>query len=330
MAILIDETKRVLVQGITGREGQARTRLMREYGTNVVAGVTPGKGGQTVLGVPVFNTPQDAVNSLGKIDTSALFVPAAGVKDAAISAIEAGIKLTVLVPDRVPVWDAMEIAAAAKAHGAMFVGPNTLGILSPGRAVVGMIGGRAESARQWFKPGLPTGVGIISRSGGMSASTGYYLGQAGVKISTIVHIGGDAVLGLRIPDVALMFQNDPKTDAIVVFGEIGSSQEEELADLITLKRITKPVLAYIGGKAAKAGTRFSHAGAIIEGNKGTHAGKVKALRDAGAFVVDAFGELPAATVQVLKQSGKINALMSESERKAVWTTAVTKIEPNKV
>ena len=133
MAILIDETKRVLVQGITGREGQARTRLMREYGTNVVAGVTPGKGGQTVLGVPVFNTPQEAVEALGKIDISVLFVPAAGVKDAAISAIEAGIKLTVLVPDRVPVWDAMEIAAAAKANGAMFVGPNTLGVLSPGK-----------------------------------------------------------------------------------------------------------------------------------------------------------------------------------------------------
>src|SRR5438132_13776738 len=155
MAILIDEKKRVLIQGITGREGQARTRLMREYGTSVVGGVTPGKGGQTILGVPVFNTPQDAVKALGKIDISVLFVPAAGVKDAAIEAIEAGIKLTVLVPDRVRVWDAMEIAAAAKAHGAMFVGPNTLGVLSPGRAVVGMIGGRAESAKQWFKPGIP-------------------------------------------------------------------------------------------------------------------------------------------------------------------------------
>src|SRR5437667_12878353 len=154
MAILLDETKRVLVQGITAREGQARTRLMRDYGTNVVAGGRPGKGGQTVFGVPVFNTPQDAVDALGKIDISVLFVPAAGVKDAAISAIESGIKLTVLVPDRVPVWDAMQIAAAAKANGAMLLGPNTLGVLSPGKAVVGMIGGRAESARQWFKAGM--------------------------------------------------------------------------------------------------------------------------------------------------------------------------------
>ena len=155
MAILIDEKKRVLVQGITGREGRARTRLMREYGTNVVAGVTPGKGGQSVLDVPVFNTPQEAVDALGRIDVSVVFVPAAGVKEAAISAIEAGIKLAVLVPDRVPVWDAMEIAAAAKANDAMFLGPNTLGALSPSKAVIGMIGGRAESARQWFKPGCP-------------------------------------------------------------------------------------------------------------------------------------------------------------------------------
>jgi succinyl-CoA synthetase alpha subunit len=329
MAILIDENKRVLVQGITGREGRARTRLMREYGTNVVAGVTPGKGGQTVLGVPVFNTPQEAVNSLGNIDISVVFVPAAGVKDAAISAIDAGIKLTVLVPDRVPVWDAMEIAAAAEANGAMFLGPNTLGVLSPGKGVVGMIGGRAESARQWFKPGFPKGVGVISRSGGMASSTGYYLGQAGVRISTIVHIGGDAVIGIRLPDAALMFEADPFTEAIIIFGEIGSSQEEELAQLILDRKITKPVIAYIGGKAAREGTRFSHAGAIIEGGRGTHAGKVKALREAGATVVDAFGELPDAVVQILKKM-KGESLMSEADKNAVWNTAITRVQPNKV
>src|SRR6267378_2022990 len=329
MAILIDEKKRVLVQGITGREGRARTRLMREYGTNVVGGVTPGKGGQSVLGVPVFNTPQEAVNSLGNIDVSVVFVPAAGVKDAAIAAIEAGIKLAVLVPDRVPVWDAMEIASAAKANDATFLGPNTLGVLSPGKGVVGMIGGRAESARQWFKPGIPKGVGVISRSGGMASSTGYYLGQAGVRISTIAHIGGDAVLGIRIPDAALMFEADRLTEAIVVFGEIGSSQEEELAQLIRDRKVTKPVIAYIGGKAAREGTRFSHAGAIIEGGRGTHAGKVKALREAGATVVDAFGELPDAVVTILKQM-KGQSLMSETDKNAVWNTAVTRIEPNRV
>jgi succinyl-CoA synthetase alpha subunit len=329
MAILIDEKKRVLVQGITGREGRVRTRLMREYGTNVVGGVTPAKGGQNVLGVPVFNTPQEAVNSLGEIDVSVVFVPAAGVKAAAISAIEAGIKLAVLVPDRVPVWDAMEIAAAAKANDAIFLGPNTLGALSPGKAVVGMIGGRAESARQWFKPGVPKGVGVISRSGGMASSTGYYLGQSGVRISTIVHIGGDAVIGIRLPDAALMFEADPLTEAMVIFGEIGSSQEEELAQLIADRKISKPVIAYIGGKAAREGTRFSHAGAIIEGGRGTHAGKVKALREAGATVVDAFGELPDAVVEILKKMNG-ESLMSEADQKAVWHSAITRIEPNNV
>jgi succinyl-CoA synthetase alpha subunit len=329
MAILIDETKRVIVQGITGREGRARARLMRDYGTNVVGGVTPGKGGQHVLGVPVFNTVHEAVESLGTVDVSVLFVPAPLVKPAAIEAIEAGVKLVVLVADRVPVWDAMVIAKAAKAHGAEFVGPNTLGVISPGRAVVGMIGGRAESARQWFKPGRPKGVGIISRSGGMSSSTGYYLGQSGIRISTIVHVGGDAVLGLRIPDVALKFEADPQTEAIVVFGEIGSSQEEDLAELMKAGKVTKPVIAYIGGKAAKEGTRFSHAGAIIEGGKGTHAGKVKALREAGATVVEGFGDLPDAAVAVLRAMGS-RSLMTEAERKAVWTSAVTKIEPNRV
>src|SRR5947199_5702770 len=218
----------------------------------------------------------------------------------------------------------MEIAAAAKAHHATFLGPNTLGALSPGKAVVGMIGGRAESARQWFKPGIPQGVGVISRSGGMASSTGYYLGQAGVRISTIVHIGGDAVLGVRIPDAALMFEADPFTEAIVIFGEIGSSQEEELAQLIVDRKVTKPVIAYIGGKAAKEGTRFSHAGAIIEGSKGTHAGKVGALRDAGAVVVDSFGDLPQATVSILRSMSS-RSLMTDQEIKAKWTTAITRI-----
>jgi succinyl-CoA synthetase alpha subunit len=331
MAILIDRSKRVLVQGITGREGQARAQLMLDYGTEVVGGVTPGKGGQTTLGVPVFNTVHDAVAALGSIDISVIFVPAALVKSAALEAIDAGVKLVVLVADRVPVWDAMEIAAAAKSKGASFVGPNTLGIASPGQGVVGMIGGRAESAREWFKPPLPggTGVGVISRSGGMASSTAYYLGQVGVRISSIVHVGGDSVLGLRIPEVALLFQDDPATDAIAIFGEIGGSQEEDLAELMRNGRVTKPVVAYIGGKAAKSGTRFSHAGAIIEGNTGTHAGKVSALRAAGATVVESFGDVPAAMVEILRTRNS-RSLMSEAERKAVWTSAITKIEPNKV
>ncbi|RMH23704.1 MAG: succinate--CoA ligase subunit alpha [Planctomycetota bacterium] len=307
MAILIDETKRVCVQGITGREGRARTRLMRGFGTNVVAGVTPGKAGQEVEGVPVFDTVADAQahaerSAGGPIDISVIFVPARLVEGAALEAIDAGVKLLVLVPDRVPVWDAMRIAKRARERGAEFLGPNTLGALSPDRAVVGMIGGRAESARAWFKPGP---CGIISRSGGMTSSCGYYLGQAGVGLSTLVHVGGDSVLGLRVPDVALLFQADEQTEAIAVFGEIGGSQEEDLARLMREGRITKPVVAYIGGKVAKEGTRFSHAGAIIEGGRGTHEGKVRALRDAGATVVDSFGDLAGATVQALIKTGAV-------------------------
>lgn len=331
MAVLLDRSSRVIVQGITGREGQARTRLMLDYGTHVVGGVTPGKGGTTVLGVPVFDSCAAAVGALGHIDVSVLFVPASSIKAAAIDALEAGVRLVVLVADRVPVWDAMEIAEVARRNNARFLGPNTLGIASPGQALVGMIGGRAESAREWFKPPLPggTGVGIISRSGGMSSSTAYYCGQAGVRISSIVHVGGDSVLGLRVPDVAKLLQGDDATDAIVLFGEIGGLQEEELAELIASGTVTKPVIAYIGGRAATKGTRFSHAGAIIEGNRGTHAGKVSALRGAGATVVESFGELPGAVAVVLRAIGSAS-LMSEAERRAVWTTGVTRIEPNSV
>lgn len=304
MAIIIDREKRVLVQGITGREGRARTTLMREFGTNVVAGCTPGKGGQDVEGVPVFDKVKEAVDAVGGVDISVVFVPAKLVKAAAVEAIEAGVTMLLLVPDRVPVWDAMAIAAAAKANGANFVGPNTLGVISPGKAVIGMIGGRAASAREWFNDPIPgRTVGVISRSGGMTSSCGYYLSRRGIGLSTLVHVGGDSVIGLPIPDVALRFQDDPETDAIVIFGEIGGSQEERLAELMAAGKVTKPVIAYIGGKAAKEGTRFSHAGAIIEGNRGTHVGKVTALTEAGATVVEGFGDLPEAADRVLNEMG---------------------------
>ena len=299
MAILIDETKRVLVQGITGREGTARAKLMIDFGTKVVAGCTPGRGGQDVLGVPVFDTVEEAVERVGQLDISVVFVPAPLVKSAALEAIAAGIRLLVIVPDRVPLYDVLEIAQAADQAGARFVGPNTLGVLSVGRGVLGMIGGRAESARQWFKPGR---TGVASRSGGMTSSTGYYLSKAGIGLSTLVHVGGDAVIGLPLPDVVEMFQDDPDTDSVVMFGEIGGTQEERVADLIECGRFTKPLVAYIGGKAAREGTRFSHAGAIIEGGRGTHEQKVRRLREVGATVVDAFGDLPQVAAQVLAQS----------------------------
>jgi succinyl-CoA synthetase alpha subunit len=296
MAILIDETKKVLVQGITGREGMARARLMQDYGTQVVAGCTPGKGGREVLGVPVFDSVSEAVDELGGIDVSTIFVPAPLVKDAALEALYAGVELLVIVPDRVPIYDVLTIAKEAEKRGARFVGPNTLGLLSPGRGVLGMMGGRAESARKWFKQG---NVGVSSRSGGITSSIGYYLSQAGVGLSSIVHVGGDAVVGMPHPEVMKEFEKDPDTKMVVMFGEIGTSQEEQVADLIEAGKFTKPLVAYIGGKAAKKGTRFSHAGAIVEGNRGTHEGKVKRLREVGATVVDKFGDIPSVTKEVL-------------------------------
>lgn len=298
MAILIDDTKKVIVQGITGREGMTRTRLMLDYGTRLVGGVTPGRGGQEVLGLPVFDTVQEIREAAGPIDVSVIFVPAPLVKNAALEAFDAGVKLAVLVPDRVPIYDVLEIHHFAREREAHFVGPNTLGLLSPGKAVLGMMGGQAKSAREWFKPGS---VGVTSRSGGMTSSLAYYLSKKEIGLSTIVHVGGDAIVGLPHPEIVKLFQDDPETRVIVMFGEIGTSQEETVADLIGQGRVTKPVVVYIGGRAAQKGTRFSHAGAIIEGNRGTYEGKVERLLAAGAHVVEEFQDIPRETLAVLEQ-----------------------------
>jgi succinyl-CoA synthetase alpha subunit len=269
---------------------------MVNYGTQVVAGVTPGRGGQEVEGIPVYDTIEEAWEQAGPIDISVLFIPAPLVKNAALEAIDAGVKLLVIVPDRVPIYDVLAIAKRAKAKDARFVGPNTLGVLSPDKGVLGMIGGRAASARSWFFPGP---VGITSRSGGITSSMAYYLAQEGIGATTLVHVGGDAVVGLPHPEVVKLFEQDPETKAVVMFGEIGTSQEEQVADLIEQGAFTKPLIAYVGGKAAKSGTRFSHAGAIVEGGRGTYEGKVDRLREVGATVVEQFMDLPHATKEIL-------------------------------
>jgi succinyl-CoA synthetase alpha subunit len=297
MAILIDQTTRVIVQGITGREGMRRTHLMTGYGTDVVGGVTPGKGGTEAAGVPVFDSVAQCLDHVGPVDVSVVFVPAPLVKDAALEAFDAGVPLLLLVPDRVPMWDVLEIARKAEQTCGRYIGPNTLGVLSPGKASIGMIGGSAEAAREWFAPGP---VGVTSRSGGITSSIAYYLSRAGVGLSTILHVGGDAVLGLPHPDVALLFEEDPETRAVVLFGEIGTTQEERVADLMEAGRFTKPLIAYVGGRSAGAGTRFSHAGAIVEGGRGTYEGKVERLRAAGAHVVEAFDDIPTVTKRVLE------------------------------
>jgi len=229
---------------------------------------------------------------------SVIFVPAPLVRDAALEAVDAGIKLLVIVPDRVPLYDVLEIAKRAEERNARFIGPNSLGLISPGKAVLGMIGGRAQSARDWFKPGH---VGVTSRSGGITSAISYYLGRAGIGQSTIIHVGGDSVVGTPHPDVVRLFQEDDDTKAVVMFGEIGTSQEERVADLIEGGEFTKPLIAFIGGAGAKSGTRFSHAGAIIEGDRGTHGGKVKRLKEVGCHIVEDFDRIPRVTKQVLEQ-----------------------------
>jgi succinyl-CoA synthetase alpha subunit len=296
MSILAERDLRVVIQGITGREGTARAKLMKEYGTNVVAGVTPGRKGEVIHGLPVYDTVEEAAEKEGPLDASVIFIPAPLVKEAAFEALDAGIKLLVLVPDRVPVYDVLEIVKRSEEKGARFVGPNTLGLISPGKAVLGMIGGRADSAKEWFKPGP---VGVTSRSGGITSAISYYLGRSGIGQSTIIHVGGDSVVGTPHPDVVRLFEKDEATRAVVMFGEIGTSQEERVADLIERGEFTKPLIAFIGGAAAKSGTRFSHAGAIIEGGRGTHAGKVKRLKEVGAYLVDDFDDIPRITRSVL-------------------------------
>jgi len=304
MSILVNTNSRVCVQGITGREGMTRTRLMTDYGTKVVAGVTPGKGGQKVFDVPVYDTmfeAMDAVRQSGGIDISVLFIPAPLVRSAAVEAIEAGVKLLVIVPDRVPIWDVMEISDAAKDHNASFLGPAAAGCLTVDQAVLGMMGAIARSSKDFFKPGK---VGVTSRSGGIASAIAHYLSKAGIGLSTICDIGGDAIIGLPQPEVVRMFQDDPETEVIVMFGEIGTSQEERVADLMMKKEITKPIVAYIAGSGAREGTRFSHSGAIVEGKKGAREGKIQALKAAGAHVVDDFNDIPKVTREVLKKPGK--------------------------
>jgi succinyl-CoA synthetase alpha subunit len=332
MAILIDPSKRVIIQGITGREGTARARLMKGYYTQVVAGVTPGKGGVEVEGVPVFDTMHAAWEAAGPIDISVIFVPASLVKDAALEAVEAGVKLLVIVPDRVPIYDVMEIDRAARLAGARFIGPNTLGVLSPNQGVLGMMGGQASRVREWFFPGP---VGITSRSGGITTSIAYYLAQAGIGASSLVHVGGDAIVGMPHAEVLKLFQTDPQTEAVVLFGEIGTTQEEEAADLIESGGFTKPLIACIGGKAATSGTRFSHAGAIIEGGRGTHASKVARLREVGTHIVEAFDDIPRVTAEVLKARPVYPAakptLPRDSERDNLhWTSRITRVRPNEI
>ena len=280
MAVLLTKKARVVVQGITGHQGQFHTRAMRDFGTKVVAGVTPGKAGSKIEGVPVFDRVRDAVLKR-KANASILFVPAPYVKDAAVEAIEAGIKLVVIITERIPFHDCLDFIPYARSKGVTVIGPNCPGIASPGQAKMGII------PNLIFKEG---DTGVISRSGTLTYEIVYAMSQAGFGQSTCVGIGGDPINGTNMVEALTLFQKDRRTRRIVLVGEIGGTAEEEAADFIK-KRVTKPVIAYVAGRTAPPGKRMGHAGAIIQGGRGTAESKTKAFADAGVPVAQYPGEV---------------------------------------
>ncbi|MGE5673416.1 MAG: succinate--CoA ligase subunit alpha [Mycobacterium leprae] len=274
MAVIIDRNTRVVVQGITGSQGQYHTGQMLAFGTNVIGGTNFDKAGQEVHGKPVYATVHEAVEK-GGANASIMFVPGPGVKEAAFEAINAGIKVLVLIPEHVPTQETMEIMQYAKKFGCRVIGPNTFGIISPGEQVkMGIM------PNHIYKPGP---VGVVARSGTLSYEIAYTLTTNNLGQTTVIGMGGDRVIGTNFVDALELFNNDPATEAIVMVGEIGGIQEELAAEYIKAN-VKKPVVAYLAGKAAPAGKRMGHAGAIIEGNRGTYQSKVEALTAAGVKV----------------------------------------------
>ncbi len=281
MSILINKDTKVIVQGITGRDGSFHAAKMKEYGTQVVGGTSPGKGGQEVDGIPVFNTVKDAVAATGA-NTSIIFVPAPFAKDAMLEAIDSGIQLVVCITEGVPVLDAVEAQRYARIKGVKVIGPNCPGLISPDKSMVGIMPANI------FKKGH---TGVISRSGTLTYEVVYDLVQGGLGISTAVGVGGDPVVGLYFEDLLQMFQDDPDTDSIAMIGEIGGDAEERAAQFIKA-HVTKPVAVFISGRQAPPGKQMGHAGAIISGGSGSAEGKIKALEAVGVPVAKETNELP--------------------------------------
>ncbi len=281
MSILINKDSKVIVQGITGRDGSFHAAKMKEYGTNIVGGTSPGKAGQTVAGVPVFNTVKDAVKATGA-NTSVIFVPAAFAKDAMLEAADGGIKLIVCITEGVPVVDAAYAHRYIRSKGANLIGPNCPGLISPEQSMVGIM------PVNIFKKG---GTGVISRSGTLTYEVVYNLTQSGMGQSTAVGVGGDPVVGLYFEDLLQMFQDDPETDSIALIGEIGGDAEERAAKFIK-EKITKPVAVFISGRQAPPGKQMGHAGAIISTSSGSAADKVAAFEAVGVPVAKETSEIP--------------------------------------
>jgi succinyl-CoA synthetase alpha subunit len=288
MSILVNKNSRVVVQGLTGKEGMFHTEKMIEYGSPVVAGVTPGKAGQQVLGLPVFNTVADAVKETGA-DTSICFVPAAFAADAACEASDAGIKVVVVISEHIPVMDLIRVKAYLKARGTLMVGPNCPGVITPGECKLGIMPGYIHR---------PGSVGVISRSGTLTYEVVHQLTAAGLGQSTCIGIGGDPIIGLNFIDLLQMFADDPQTEAVAVIGEIGGDAEERAAAFIKAN-VKKPVFGFVAGLTAPPGKRMGHAGAIISGSKGRAEDKLAAMEAAGITVVKALGEFGATVARVI-------------------------------
>lgn len=289
MAVLADQHTRVVIQGITGRESASFTKDMIDYGTRVVAGVTPGKQGQEVHGVPVYDTVRGALKE-HPADATVISVPPAMVKEAALEAVENGIGLLVVVTERTPRKDVIEFLEAAEDREARVIGPNTLGIISPEKVKLGMAGGPVQDVRKAYMPGP---VGIASRSGGMTTEIANLLTTNGIGQSTCIGIGGDPVVGSNFLDLIPLFDQDPETKALVLFCEPGGIIEETLAEQWVERDVQIPVVAFIAGRFVDdmPGIRFGHAATIVEGGKGTARGKLEAFREAGIHVADAFSDI---------------------------------------
>lgn len=288
MSILLNRQTRVLVQGITGRAGRVQTKLMLEYGTNVVAGVTPGKGGEQVEGVPVYDTVDEAIAKHGA-EASVFLVPPAAVKDAALQTIQAGVRLIVIVTEHIPVHDVMEIREYARDREVRLIGPTTSGVITPGEAKIGIMPGNM------FTPGR---IGVVSRSGTLSYEISINLAAAGLGQSTVVGLGADPVVFTNMPEILELFEKDLKTDLVVIIGEVGGTQEQNAAKFID-RWLTKPVVAYIAGHNAPEGKKMGHAGAIIqaESGMGTPQSKMTALRQVGVEVA----QFPAEVVELVQR-----------------------------
>lgn len=289
MAILADENTRIIVQGITGREAVSFTRDMIDYGSKVVAGVTPGKGGQTVHGVSVYDTVYQAVKE-HKADASVISVPPAMTRGAALEALSNGITLLVLVAERVPRKDTIEILEVAREEGATVIGPNTLGMINPHTVKIGMAGGPVENVKSAYMPGP---VAIASRSGGMTTEIANLLTTHGIGQSTCISIGGDPVVGSNFLDLVPLFEKDPQTKAIVLFCEPGGVIEERLSWLVIAEKIETPIVAFIAGRFVDQmpGIRFGHAATIVEGKKGSTAGKIEQFQKAGIHVAEGLDDI---------------------------------------